>query len=57
MVGSILPRSACLDEIRKDVAFPIENFSMVRETRIVNNRDFSYKEFLNEIIKVYGEGS
>lgn len=54
---SILPRSACLDEIRKGkvVALPIENFSMVRETRIVYNRDFSDKEFLNEIIKVYGE--
>ncbi len=54
---SILPRSACLDELKKGkvVALPIENFSMVRETRIVYNKDFSEKEFLNEIIKVYGE--
>lgn len=54
---SILPRSACLDELKKGkvVALPIENFSMVRETRIVYNKDFSEKDFLNEIIKVYGE--
>ncbi len=54
---SILPRSACMDEIGKNkvVALPVENFSMVRETRIVYNRDFSEKQFLDEIIKVYGE--
>lgn len=52
---SILPRSACQDELGKGkvVALPIENFSMVRETRIVYNRDFSDMEFLNEIIKAY----
>ena len=47
---SILPRSACLDEIRKGKikALPIENFSMVRETRIVYNKDFSHKEVLDD---------
>ncbi len=54
---SILPRSACQDELGKGkvAALPIENFSMVRETRIVYNRDFSDKDFLNEIIKAYGK--
>lgn len=56
---SILPRSACMDEIKKGkvAALPIENFSMIRETRIIYNKDFSQKDFLNEIIKVYGEES
>lgn len=52
---SILPRSACMDELRKGkiAALPIENLSMVRETRIVYNRDFSHSELLDEIIRVY----
>ena len=52
---SILPRSACLDEIRKGKikALPIENFSMVRETRIVYNKDFSHKEVLDDILRIY----
>ena len=52
---SILPRSACLDEIRKGKikALPIENFSMVRETRIVYNKDFGHKEVLDDIIRIY----
>ena len=54
---SILPRSACLDEIRKGKikALPIENFSMVRETRIVYNKDFSHKEVLDDILRIYGK--
>ena len=54
---SILPRSACLDEIRKGKikALPIENFSMVRETRIVYNKDFGHKEVLDDIIRIYGK--
>ena len=53
---SILPRSACLDELRKGkiAALPVENLSMVRETRIVYNRDFTHTDMLNEIIKTYG---
>ena len=52
---SVLPRSACLDELRKNkiAALPIENLSMVRETRIVYNRDFSHTDMLNEIITSY----
>ena len=53
---SILPRSACLDELRKGkiAALPVENLSMVRETRIVYNKDFTHTDMLNEIIKIYG---
>lgn len=52
---SILPRSACLDELKKKkiAALPIENLSMVRETRIIYNKDFTHTEILNEIIKIY----
>ena len=52
---SILPRSACLDELKKKkiAALPIENLSMVRETKIIYNKDFSHTEILNEIIKIY----
>lgn len=53
---SVLPRSACLDELRKNkiAALPIENLSMVRETKIVYNRDFAHTDVLGEIIKIYG---
>lgn len=53
---SILPRSACLDELQKGkiAAVPVENLSMVRETRIVYNKDFTHTDMLNEIIKTYG---
>ena len=53
---SILPRSACLDELRKGkiAALPVENLSMVREMRIVYNKDFTHTDMLNEIIKTYG---
>ena len=53
---SILPRSACLDELRKGkiAVLPVENLSMVRETRIVYNRDFAHTDMLNEIIRTYG---
>ena len=53
---SILQRSACLDELRKGkiAALPVENLSMVRETRIVYNKDFTHTDMLNEIIKTYG---
>ncbi len=52
---SILPRSACLDELKKKkiAVLPIENLSMVRETRIIYNKDFSHTDILNEIIKIY----
>ena len=52
---SILARSACMDELRKKklTALPVENLSMVRETRIVYNKDFSHVDILQEITKLY----
>ena len=52
---SILPRSACMDELRKKkiTALPIENLSMVRETRVVYNRDFTHFDILQEITRIY----
>ena len=52
---SILPRSACLDELRKKklTALPIENLSMIRETRIVYNKDFTHVDILQEISMLY----
>ena len=52
---SILPRSACMDELCKGkiTALPIENLSMVRETRIVYNRDFGHVDILREITRIY----
>lgn len=52
---SILPVSACMDELRKGkiAALPIENLSMARETMIVYNRDFSHPEILQEITGLY----
>lgn len=54
---SILPRSACMDELRKGkiAALPIENLSMVRETRLVYSRDFSNMEILQQIARAYQE--
>ncbi len=54
---SVLPKSACVKELRKGklTALPIENLSMVRETRIVYNRDFAHKQILQEITRVYQE--
>lgn len=52
---SILPRSACMDEIRKGkiIALPVENMSMVREMHIVYNQSFSHPEILEEIVSLY----
>ena len=52
---SILPRSACMDELSKGklAALPIENLSMVRETRLVYSADFSHLEILQEITRTY----
>ena len=54
---SILPRSACMDELSKGkiVALPIENLSMVRETRVVYNSDFTHTDILQELIRTYQE--
>lgn len=52
---SILPRSACLDELgkKKITALPIENLSMVRETNIVYKKDFSHTRILKDITRAY----
>ena len=52
---SILPKSACLREIRKHklTVIPIENLSMIRETNIAYNRDFSHHDVLNDIVRLY----
>ena len=54
---SILPRSACLDELRKGkiAALPVENLSMVRETRLIYKDDFTHMDILQEITKTYQE--
>ena len=54
---SVLPKSACAHELRKGqlVALPIENLSMVRETRIVYNKDFTHMDFLQDIMRTYQE--
>lgn len=52
---SILARSACLDEIKKNklIALPIENLSMVRETNIIYNDSFNALPILQEIYRIY----
>lgn len=54
---SVLAKSSCADELRKKklVALPIENLSMVRETRIVYNNDFMSRDILQTILHVYQE--
>ncbi len=52
---SILPRSACMDELRKKkiTALPIENLSMIRETGIVYNKDFTGIDLINDFVELY----
>ena len=54
---SILPKSACMDEIRKGkiTALPIENLSMVRETNIVYNKDFARVDLIHAFMALYGQ--
>ena len=54
---SILPKSACMDELKKGkiCVLPVENLSMVREIRIVYPRDFTHLDILNEITQLYRE--
>ena len=54
---SILPKSACMDELRKKkiTALPIENLSMVRETNVVYNKDFTHFDILQQITRTYQE--
>lgn len=52
---SVLAKSACARELRKGqlIALPIENLSMVRETRIVYNRDFTDQDVLQDLMRLY----
>ena len=52
---SILPQSACMDEIRKGkiTALPIENLSMARETNIVYNKDFAKMDLIRDFVEQY----
>lgn len=52
---SILPKSACMDELRKGkiTALPIENLSMVRETNIVYNKDFARIDLIHDFVELY----
>lgn len=52
---SVLPQSACMDEIRKGkiTALPIENLTMTRETNIVYNKDFARMDLINDFVDMY----
>lgn len=52
---SILPQSACMDELRKGkiTALPIENLSMVRQTNIVYNKDFARHDLIRDFVDLY----
>ena len=54
---SILPKSACMDELRKGkiTALPIENLTMARETKLVYKKDFARPDILQEITRMYQE--
>lgn len=54
---SILARSACMDEIRKEklVVLSVENLSMMREINIVYLKGYEHLDFLNGIVKQYNE--
>lgn len=54
---SILPRSACMDEVKKGkmTVLPIENLSMVREMNILYHHSFHHEEILQDIVKIYNE--
>ena len=56
---SILPRSACMDELRKGklTALPIENLSMVRQTNILYHKDFPHPQVLQAITDLYREAA
>lgn len=52
---SILPQSACMDELRKGkiTALPIENLSMTREINIVYNKDFARLDLIHDFVDMY----
>lgn len=54
---SILPRSVCLDELKKKkiAVLPVENLSMIREINLAYHKDFSQLDILQDIAKYYRE--
>ncbi len=54
---SVLPKSACLDELKKKkiAVLPVENLSMMREINIAYQSDFTQIEMLHDIITAYNE--
>lgn len=54
---SILPRSVCLDELKKKkiAVLPVENLSMIRETNLAYHKDFAQMDILQDIVKAYRE--
>ena len=54
---SILPKSACLDELKKGKIslLPVENLSMTREINLVYHMDFGHARILHDIFKTYNE--
>lgn len=52
---SILPRSVCLDELKKKkiTVLPIENLSMIREINVLYHSDFKHIEILHNIVNEY----
>ena len=54
---SILPKSVCLDELKKKkiVVLPVEDLSMIREINIAYQSDFSQTDILQDIVRAYNE--
>lgn len=54
---SILPRSVCLDELKKKkiAVLLVENLSMIRETNLAYHKDFAQMDILQDIVKAYRE--
>lgn len=54
---SILPRSACMDELKKGKmqVLPIENLSMIREMNILYHHSFTHQDVLQDIVKIYSD--
>lgn len=56
---SILPKSTCMDEVSKGkmTILPIENMSMIRETKLVYQKDFSHPQVLQDLTQLYSRVS
>lgn len=54
---SILPKSVCLDELKKKkiAVLPVENLSMMREINIAYTNDFTQVDVLQDIVRSYHE--